>query len=227
MNTTDLVIMAGGEGRRLAPLTNIIPKPLLWVDGKTILERVVEFFRWHGLGGTVYVIVKYKSELIRSYCEQIKLDVQLIEEEEYMGTAGGLSLVRERLSDNFILSNCDVLVDFDVKQVFSQHVREQRDMTILSFEKAVSVPYGIFEFDDDGNLEDFLEKPTINLWANAGVYIMARNVFSFLGPGRVGMDELFYNMINTGSNLQVVPLQEGGFKDIGEFQYYREVLSQL
>jgi len=227
MNSTDLVIMAGGEGRRLAPLTNILPKPLLWVDGKTILERIVEFFRWHGLGGNVYVIVKYKSDLIRSYVKQIGLKVELVEEDEYMGTAGGLSLIGDKLSSNFFMTNCDVLVEFDVQDALRGHIEGRYDMTIMSFMKEVAVPYGIFEFDDEGDICDFIEKPNMQLWANAGVYLMGHRVFDFLKPGRKNMDELFYDMMNTGTNVRVLPLPDGGFKDIGEFQYYREVLDKI
>ena len=224
----DLVIMAGGEGRRLDPLTRIVPKPLLYMEDKTMLEHVIEFFRAQGVG-KVYIITKYKSDLIKSFiqCSGLK-DIEVIVEDEPLGTAGGLSLIGDRLSSLFFVSNCDVLVDVDLKAFKDNCEEDKVDMGIIAFSKAVRVPYGIFEFDDDGELSDFLEKPNIQLWANAGVYLMTHKVFEYIRPGvRMGMDELFYNMINSGSHIRVVPVDGGSFKDIGEFQYYKKVLEEL
>jgi NDP-sugar pyrophosphorylase family protein len=221
--------MAGGEGRRLEPFTKIVPKPLLYVDGKSMLERVVEFFREQGVG-KIYLLTKYKADLIKAFVELSKIkDIEIVVEDEPLGTAGGLALIGDRLSSQFFVSNCDVLIDVDLR-AFKDFCDEGEgaDMGIVSFQKSVRVPYGIFEFDDAGDICDFLEKPTIQLWANAGVYLMTHRVFDFIKPGvAMGMDELFYSMLNSGSNVKVVPVDGAAFHDIGEFQYYKKVMEEL
>jgi len=227
MNNIDLVIMAGGEGTRLHPFTKIVPKVLLYVDGKSMLEHTIDFFRGQGIG-KVYLLTKYKSDLVRAYIDYVGIDdIEIVEEETPMGTAGGLSLIGDRLSSRFFVSNCDMMVDVDLKELVDGHTQDGINMSIVSFNKPVSVPYGIFEFDDEGEIIDFLEKPTIQLWANAGVYLMDHSVFEYIKPGRMNMDELFHAMLNSGSNVRVVPIGENSFKDIGEFQYYKKVLEEM
>lgn len=228
MRDFDLVIMAGGQGRRLEPFTKVVPKPLLYVDGKSMLEHVIAFFRSFGVG-RVYLLTKYKADLIKAYvaCAGIE-DIEVVIEDEPMGTAGGLSMIGDRLSSRFFVSNCDVLVNVDLRKFAAICGESGADLGIVSFNKPVRVPYGIFEFDDDGEIIDFLEKPTIQLWANAGVYLMNHRVFDFVKQGvHMDMNELFYSMLNSGSTIHIMPIEDGAFHDIGEFQYYKKVLEEL
>lgn len=225
----DLVIMAGGEGQRLRPLTHIVPKPLLWIEpGISIVERLISFFRSQGVG-RVYLIVKYKADLIRAFFQQNNLpDIEIIEEPEPMGTIGGLSLIGDRLSSKFWVTNCDILVDFDLSSVEKVHQEEGVDLTIISFEKKVDVPYGVFEFGEEGAICDFLEKPTICLWANSGVYLFSHRVLSMIPEGeRLNMDELFYAILKAEDmKANVFPVEENCFSDIGNFEAYKSILEK-
>ena len=227
MSTVDLVIMAGGEGRRLEPFTKVVPKPLLYVDGQSILERTIQFFRAQGFAQRVFILTWYKSELIQAYINVSGLShVELVVEDEPLGTIGGIGLLRDRLSPTFFVSNCDIVIETDLNELMKNFREKQLDLSMCAFSKPIAVPYGIFEFDDDGYVTNLVEKPTIKLWANAGVYLMSRRVFEYITPGqRMNMDELFYSMMNSDMNLDVFPLD--GFHDIGEFQYYKKVLEEL
>lgn len=226
----DLVIIAGGEGQRLRPLTYIVPKPLLWVEpGVSIIEKVISSFRAVGIG-KVFVIVKYKAELMRAFFSQLELsDVEIIEESDYMGTIGGLGLIGDRLSSFFWVTNCDILVDFNFQQAQQQHIDDQLDLSIISFEKKVSVPYGVFEFAEDGSICDFLEKPKICLWANSGVYLFSHSVLPYIKKGEpMNMDELFYTLLKSeGVKINVFPVEEECFTDIGEFDAYKKILEKI
>lgn len=223
----DLVIMAGGEGRRLQPLTNIVPKPLLTVGSdQTILEKIILFFS-KKVTGKIYILAKYKINLIRAFLDIQKFkNVVLVEEPEFMGTVGGIRLISDKLSDNFFVSNCDILVDIDLDLLVSQHVNKY-DLSAVAFQKNVELPYGIFQFDPEGSMVNFLEKPTVCLYANAGVYMMSKNIFSYFSTDKLGMDELIFNVLAQKKEINIYPISEECFHDIGQLPEYKKTLEGL
>lgn len=229
MQSIDLVIMAGGEGRRLEPFTKIVPKPLLYVEGESLLLRTIKYFRSQGIGEKVYLLTCYKTDLIQSYLDHAKIEnVEIIVEKEPLGTIGGISFIEDRLSHPFVVSNCDIVLKVEIKDFLNNFIESKKDWASMGFNKSVAVPYGIFEFDDTGLITNLIEKPTIKLFANAGVYFMTHRVFDYIRYGqKVNIDELFFNMMNSGDGMQVYPIDETAFYDIGEFKYYKRVLEEL
>jgi NDP-sugar pyrophosphorylase family protein len=227
MNNLSLIIMAGGEGTRLRPLTRILPKPLLCIDNETIIEKIIDNFKASGIG-KIYLITKYLSELIILYCEKKKLEVDIIKENEYKGTIGGLKLLENNISDQFFISNCDIIANCNYEDVLKKHNENDCILTVITFEKNISVPYGIFEFTNEGKLLDIKEKPDVILYANAGIYLMNKRILSYINNNEnVGMDVLITRLIDNKENIYVYPIKESDYYDIGEFQEYKKVLEKL
>jgi hypothetical protein len=155
-----VVIMAGGKGNRLSPLTKIIPKPLIPVGDQTMIEMIIENFRDNGFSD-FRIIVNYKKELIKSYFEEnnISQDVTFIEEKEYLGTAGSLSLLKGIVDKTFILSNCDITAKLDYGLMLDWHKEHNADLTILGVRKRVDIPYGVINTNAESYVTSLDEKP--------------------------------------------------------------------
>ncbi|CEO87784.1 sugar phosphate nucleotidyltransferase [Syntrophaceticus schinkii] len=130
--TTPVVIMAGGKGTRLDPFTKILPKPLIPLDNKPIIEVVMDKFRKYGFTNFI-VSLNYKAELIKMYFAEnpTNFDIDFITEESFLGTAGGLALAKDKIKDTFILSNCDVITDANLDSLLKYHKERQGIATIL------------------------------------------------------------------------------------------------
>jgi len=148
---TPVVIMAGGKGSRLDPFTRILPKPLLPVGNKTILETIIDKFLPHQIGH-FYLTVNYKSIVIKSYFDDLNPPYSLtyIEEDIPLGTAGALKFLESKVTKPFILTNCDILIDADYSDLVDYHNKEKNDITIVASLKHYNIHYGICEIENGG-----------------------------------------------------------------------------
>lgn len=217
-----VVIMAGGLGTRMQPLTNVLPKPLIPLYDKTFIEEIFQRFHIHGCN-TFYISVNYKAELIEYYLEQQKLPYELnyFKENKPMGTAGSLSLLRNKLKETFFVSNCDILIDQDYSEVLDYHIENKNEITIVAALKHIPIPYGIIETDEDGNLINLLEKPELSYKINSGMYILEphllaeipENVFSHI-------TQLIDAVKKRNGRVGVFPVTEKSWIDIGDWGEY-------
>ena len=227
-NDTPIIIMAGGIGSRLAPFTNILPKPLLPVGSQTILEKIIDTFRAQGFWN-FFVILNYKSELIKAYFQEMALpyDLTFIEEPTFLGTAGGLRCLDKHLNDRFILSNADVVLDINYTEALDHHRRTKAKATIISVEKTSSISYGTIEFDKKNTVTAIIEKPRISHHIMSGLYILEKSALDYLHEHEpCGMDELLNNMIADNKNVQAY-VGDGVLMDIGQFSEYRNFLQHF
>lgn len=219
-------IMAGGMGARLAPLTKIIPKPLIPVGDKSIIEHVIDRFRAHGFENFV-VSLNYKGEMIENYLKaSVPLDIAYVRETEFLGTAGSLSLARDLLRETFFVVNCDVLTDVSFAEMFHVHQEQGNDVTLVGVLRKVPVPYGILELDN-GVCERIVEKPQYSFLVNGGIYLMEPAVLDLLRPGaRTDMPDLVMTAKAAGRKVGVYPTS-GEWVDVGSMEEYAAILRKF
>lgn len=212
-----VVIMAGGKGVRLKPITDIIPKPLLPIHGKPIMYQIMSVFNKYGFNKFVYAL-NYKKDMIKLYLNSISeelLDVTLIEEDEYLGTAGALSLL-PKVDEPIFLTNCDILLDIDYKKALEYHKENKNEITIIGNLQEISVPYGILQ-QSNGSLIDIEEKPTLHYNVNTGIYILNPSVILRIPKNqRIDMPDVIKNEKAIGINIGIYPTHEKWF-DIGNW----------
>lgn len=168
-----LVIMAGGKGTRLWPYTDILPKPLIPIDGITITEQIMNRFSEYGCNDA-YIIVNYMKDFIKAYFNEkaVGQTVHFIEEEKFLGTGGGLKYIKGLINETFFMTNCDVLIDCDYAKILDFHKEHKNTITMICAKKNMVIPYGTVEIDDKQQILSLKEKPAIEYNINTGVYLI-------------------------------------------------------
>jgi dTDP-glucose pyrophosphorylase len=205
-----VVLMAGGLGSRLKPLTNETPKPLLRIGDKPILETVLTGFIKAGFG-KFFISINYKAEMIREYFGDGSawgVEISYLEERERLGTAGALSLLPERPTQPFFVMNGDLLTTVNFEQMLKYHREHKAFSTVCVREHSITVPFGVVDFDDH-RLVGIREKPTQKFFVNAGVYLLDPGILDHLVTNElVDMPTLIERTINKGMPSVGFPLRE-------------------
>jgi dTDP-glucose pyrophosphorylase len=220
------VIMAGGRGVRLAPFTKILPKPLIPIGDRPIIEVIVNGFREQGIS-KYYITLNHKAEMIESYFNGIEKDyeVRFTKEDDFLGTAGSLKLLEEEISDCFIVSNCDVITKVDFEDVANFHRERNSLLTILSPLQHYKIPYGIIDFKKGGEVKAILEKPEYTFTINAGVYILNREALGFIpAHSFFDMTDLIKVLIENNRKVVTYPIDAHSYIDIGQWDEYRKTV---
>jgi dTDP-glucose pyrophosphorylase len=217
-----IVIMAGGVGSRLKPLTNVLPKPLIPIGEKTILEHIFDRFSEYG-NISFLVSLNYKAELIEYYVNNLKLpfDFHFFKEDMPMGTAGSLSLIKDRLKETFFITNCDILIEQDYSEILDYHRNNNNELTIVAALKHFHIPYGIIETGENGSLETMIEKPDLTYKINSGMYILEPELLNEIPEGKFfHITDLIETIKKRNGKLGVFPVSEKSWIDIGEWDKY-------
>ena len=221
-----VVIMAGGQGTRLDPLTRILPKPLVPIGNKPVIEVIMERFYQYGFSKFIYTL-NYKKEYIKFFLKENTYPYQIdwAEEDDFLGTAGGLILLKDKITSTFFVTNCDSLLEVDFEKILAWHKENDSALTIVGCHNEVKIPFGVLEISN-GKLEKILEKPTHDVMINTGVYVMEPHVISYL-PDRqpFAMDELIM-AVSGREKVTVYPIY-GGWLDIGQWEEYNRTLKEL
>jgi dTDP-glucose pyrophosphorylase len=205
-----VILMAGGLGSRLKPLTNEMPKPLLRIGDKPILETVLTGFIKAGFG-KFFISINYKAEMIRDYFGDGSawgVEISYLEERERLGTAGALSLLPQRPTQPFFVMNGDLLTTVNFEQMLKYHREHKAFSTVCVREHSITVPFGVVDFDDH-RLVGIREKPTQKFFVNAGVYLLDPGVLDHLDANEtVDMPTLIERTIAQGKSSVGFPLRE-------------------
>lgn len=223
-----VVIMAGGFGSRLKPLTNVIPKPLIPIGEKTMLEHIFDRFSKYGCD-QFFLSVNYKASLIEFYLNDINIPYKIayVYENEPLGTAGSLTLLRGEIVNTFFVSNCDILVEQDYSEILSYHRDNQNELTVVSVIKSIPISYGTIETTEDGQLTSINEKPNITFKINSGMYILEPHLLSEIPENtHFHITQLIEIVKNRGGRVGVFPVSEKSWKDIGEWNSYIELIDK-
>lgn len=218
-----VVIMAGGKGSRLKPITNVIPKPLVPLGKRPIVEEIID--RFYTLGVTrFHLSVNYKAEMIKQYFESIEdrgYEVSYFQEPKPLGTAGSLSLIKDQLNEAFFVSNCDILVEEDYSEVKKHHDDSKNDLTIVAVMKNYDIPYGTLNVTDNCELIDMKEKPRMSFLINSGMYIVEPHLLKLVPDDRIyHITELIAEAKSRGHRIGVFPVSERSWIDIGQWSEY-------
>lgn len=224
-----VVIMAGGSGTRLEPFTKILPKPLIPIDDKPVIDHIIDRFRVYGVS-EFYMTIHHMSKILRAYFEEKKSDYSMgfVEEDEPRGTAGSLRLLADKLDRPFFVSNCDIIIYADYADIFRFHMKNRYDITLVASAKQFNIPYGICELNANGSLRRIQEKPEYNYLVNTGLYV--------LNPDMIGLisdDELFHithlmdRVREENGTIGVYPVSEKAWIDVGQWAEYRKALKAI
>ncbi len=225
----DVVIMAGGRGTRLDPFTKILPKPLIPIGDRTILEIIIDKFRaYHA--EHFYITVNHKSKIIKSYFEELQPEygITYVDETQPLGTAGSLRYLQGRLSERVVVTNCDIIIDADYNSICDYHVAEGNAITIVGSLKHVKIPYGVCEIEVGGQLRAMTEKPVYDVLVNTGMYVANSAMLELIPEGRMyHMTHLVEDAMARGEKVGVFPIGENAWKDTGEWEEYRKTLQRF
>lgn len=223
----DAVLMAGGKGERLRPLTLTTPKPLLEVGGKAVIDYNIEELNRNGIEN-IFVTVNYLKEQIIDHFKEPRFEgkVKCVEEPCRLGTMGSLAYVDGLKEDNLIVMNSDLLTSIDFEKMYLQHIESGAAFTMGVIPYIVSIPFAIIN-TEGRNIKGLTEKPTYNHFANAGVYMMRRDMVKKIEKGKyLDAPDFVETLIAEGEKVEYFPI-EGTWIDIGspdDFRYAGELL---
>lgn len=224
-----VVIMAGGKGTRLKPITNVIPKPLVPVGDKTILEVILDQFE--GIGcHKFYMSVNYKADMMKYYLSQLdhKYDIEFFQEDKPLGTIGSVSLLKGKITTPFFVSNCDSINEQDYRDVYDYHINNHNDLTIVTMVKSFKIPYGVIETGADGLMVALSEKPELTYQVNTGVYILNPSCIDEIPEGEFfHITHLMEKIKARGGRVGCFPVSEQAWKDMGEWSEYLKMIKVL
>lgn len=224
-----VVIMAGGKGTRLEPFTRILPKPLIPIGNKPIIEIIIDKFYEFGVTD-FYISVNHKSKMIKAFFEDTVRPycINYINEDKPLGTAGSLKFLEGQLDGPFIISNCDILIESDYSELLNYHNGHKNDMTLVASVKNYRIPYGICEIENGGILCRIREKPEYNFLVNTGLYILESKALSLI-PGNQYFDitELMEKLRSEGGKIGVFPVSDKSWIDVGEWDEYRKAVRRF
>lgn len=224
-----VVIMAGGTGSRLKPLTNIIPKALVPLGEKPILHMIIDKFMDIGISDFI-ISLNYKAQMIKQYFEELEdlpFTIQYIQEDLPLGTAGSLYLLKGKIKSTFFVTNCDVLVDQDYRDVYTYHRDNGNNMTIISSIKNYPIPYGIVDTGPNGILKKIMEKPELTFQINTGMYILEPDVLDHIPSNTyLDMNFLINSIQGKKGKIGVFPISEKSWTDIGKWNEYQNFINQ-
>ncbi len=227
----DAVIMAGGKGERLRPLTEKTPKPLLKVGEKCIIDYNIDNLIENGVNH-ISVTVNYLGEQLEDHYLQPRdgVKVETIREPKYLGTIGSIQFIPKFYHDTVLLMNSDLFTNVDLEDFYLHFQENEADMSVAAIPYSVSVPYGIFELDGR-NVKGIIEKPTYNYYANGGIYLIKREMIEKYIPEGVFFNatDFMEKLVAEGYKVIRYPLH-GYWIDIGnpaEYQKAKDLVNHI
>ena len=213
----DAVIMAGGRGKRLQPLTDTVPKPLLKVGEKPIMEYNLDQLAKFGIDN-FWVSLKYLGKKIENYFGsgvEKNINIDYVWEKESLGTIGAVSLINNFSHDYILVTNSDLLTNIDYEHFFLEFLKQDADLAVLTIPYQINIPYAVLETQNNF-IKSFKEKPTYTYYANGGVYLMKRKFISYIPKNSFyNSTDLMQRLINLNHKVISYPFL-GYWLDIGK-----------
>lgn len=224
-----VVIMAGGLGTRLYPYTKILPKPLIPIGEIPIVEHIMNRFFQYGCK-QFYLVVNHKKNMIKAYFNEVekKYTVDYADEDQPLGTGGGLSLLKNKINSTFFLSNCDILIEEDYEKIYNYHKREKNLITMICSLKNIKIPYGVIEIGDNGEIQSMKEKPEFSFFTNTGMYVVDERVIRELNENQaIGFPDIIQKYKEQGEKVGIYPISENSWMDMGQIDEMEEMRRRL
>lgn len=224
-----VVIMAGGKGTRLDPFTRILPKPLIPIGDKTILEIIIDKFLEYNVEH-FYLSVNHKAKIIKSYLEELNPEylLEYLYEDKPLGTVGALKQLEGKIKGSIILTNCDIIIDADYNDLYNYHLKNNNDITLVASVKRYNIPYGICEIENGGILVEIKEKPEYDFLVNTGMYVLNTSVLQYIPRNEFfHITHLIDKVKKLGLKVGVYPISENSWVDTGEWIEYKKAVEKM
>ena len=224
-----VVIMAGGKGTRLDPFTRILPKPLIPIDDKAIIEVIMDDYAKFGMK-KFYITINHKAKIIKAYFEEQKssYSLEFIEEDAPLGTAGALKLLENKVNTPFFVSNCDIIIKEDYAKIYDFHKENNFVLTIVGSMQHHTIPYGVCEIKNGGKLKKMIEKPIYDFLANTGMYLLNSEVLYLIPHNKFyNITDLVSILIENNHKVGVYPISEKSWIDIGQWEQYNSNFNKM
>jgi NDP-sugar pyrophosphorylase family protein len=219
----DAVIMAGGRGQRLRPLTDVTPKPLLKVGNKPIMEHNMDRLALYGIDD-FWVSIKYLGEQIEQYFgdgRDRNAQISYVWEDEALGTIGAVSKIKNFGHDYVLITNSDLLTNLDYEQFFLDFINKDADLSVVTIPYQVNIPYAVLE-TANGMISSFKEKPTYTYYSNGGIYLVKRSALKYLPENKFfNATDLMEKLIEEGHKVISYPLS-GYWLDVGKHEDFEK-----
>lgn len=230
LSKVNIVIMAGGKGQRLDPITRIFPKPLVPIKDKTAVENILDSFLNYG-AKKFFFTLNFKSDLIKAYFNnkpKVKNKITYINEKKPMGTVGGLNKLIGRISKNFVLSNCDVIFDFNYENMIKHHIKSKNDLTLVTSNQSSTIPYGVCEVNKQGDLIKIIEKPKYNSLITTGLYVFNSRILRIIPKNKfLNMNSFIEILKKNNFKIGTYKIGQKNWYDIGQLHEYKKKLELL
>ena len=222
------VVMAGGLGTRMAPVTDILPKPLIPINGKPVLNYIIDSLEVAGIKNILFTL-NYKNHLIKAYMKENKFisKINYFEEKKPLGTVGCIKNIKNKLTSNFLLTNCDTIINADLNNIYKYHKKNKFDITIVSCLKKVDIPYGVCELDDEQIFIKINEKPNYNFLINTGLYFLNKEVIDLIPSEKFDMNQLIELAKTKNKKIGIFPISEESWTDVGNWKEYNKVKKSI
>jgi dTDP-glucose pyrophosphorylase len=224
-----VVIMAGGKGTRLDPFTRVLPKPLIPIGEKPIIEIIMERFAEYGMT-KFYISVNHKKKMLKAFFEDYheNYTIDFIEENEPLGTAGALKFLQGRIATPFFVTNCDIIIDSNYRDIYDFHHEQGYDLTLVASMQHHKIPYGVCEIENEGNLKSLTEKPEYDFLANTGFYLLNPEVFEYIPQAQqFDMTDLIAKLKAARKKVGVYPISEKAWIDVGQWEEYKKSIGRI
>ena len=226
---TAVVIMAGGRGTRLEPFTNVLPKPLVPINEKPVIEHIIERFikkKFYNF----FITLNYKSKILKAYFQEMnhKFKLSFVDEPKPLGTAGGLSLLGGKLKKPFIVTNCDTIIDVNFDDLMNFHITNSNDLTLVASSKEHIIPYGTCKFTKKGHLQKIVEKPKFDFFINVGMYVLNPNLIKLIPKNKTcDMTDFIKLIKRKKKQVGVYPIDDESWVDVGQWSEYHKAVDRL
>jgi len=221
-----VVIMAGGKGTRLDPFTRVLPKALVPFKEKTISEHIIDSFKKFGVQ-KFYFTLNFKGKVIESYFNSIQKDyeIEFIWEEEFLGTAGSLSLLIDKINNDFFVTNCDILLNVNYNKVYKYYKEVDAFFASITSIRHYAIPYGIVYTGEQSIIKKIEEKPEHTFQINTGVYLLNKKVLDYISENTyIDMPQLIDRLLEENKKVIAYPINEKDYIDIGQWEEYRKFM---
>jgi len=215
-NNLQVVIMAGGIGTRLKPLTNVLPKPMVPINNKTAIEHIFDFFKKYGFK-KFFITINYKAAILKLYLNEISknLKIVFIEEDKSLGTVGSLKLIKS--NSDYLLTNCDVIHKIDLQNFIKFHYNNKYDLTLVAAKKKYSIPYGVCSIKNN-IFEKINEKPNLDFYVNTGLYIIRKKLVDIIPKNKVfNITDLVEKAKQQNYKIGIFKIKDTKWYDIGKW----------
>lgn len=228
-NKFSVVVMAGGQGTRLKPFTEILPKPLMPAGKNTVIEKILNSFLDQKLNN-FFFIVRESDKILEYYLKDKftnKVKFNFIKERTPLGTSGGLYLLKnKKIKQNFLVINCDTILNIDYHSVFNYHLENKNDITILVTSKIKTIPYGVCNYDNNFNFLNINEKPKLDYSVNTGLYILNKKILNLIKKNnkKKDMNELIKIAKEKDYKVKVYEISDNLWQDVGQWSEYNKTI---